>query len=109
MSLVVDQEPDHVPRRVLLQSTAVVVVAVIASILAALWLARSQVGEELTPASTEVPQPLDATLFDLMTPAELARRSAGIHLTSYGWVDKARGIIHVPIAVATERYLSEAR
>lgn len=103
----IDQEPDRVPRRVLAQSAIVIGAGIVASIFATLLLIAPYAGEIVRP-SEKVPGPLDTGLFMVPTEGERERQAAEERLRSYGWVDRARGIVHVPIEVAIEQYLGEA-
>lgn len=47
--------------------------------------------------------------FDLADLAQRKRRKQQQQLTSYGWVDRQKGQIHIPIDVAMERRVQEER
>lgn len=106
--IAIDQEPDRVPRRILVQAAIVIGAGIAASVLVTLLLIAPYVGE-LTRPSEKIPGPLDTGLFLLPTEGELERQAAEQRLHSYGWVDRARGIVHVPLEVAIEQYLQEAK
>lgn len=103
----IDQETDLVPARPIRWSAIVVTAAIAASIVASLVLIR---GLHAPPESVAArPAQIDATPFALATEHEQLRAAADRRLDSYGWVDRARGTIHVPLDVAIERYLGGAR
>ncbi|MBA3538628.1 MAG: hypothetical protein H0T79_03295 [Deltaproteobacteria bacterium] len=101
----IPSEPDHVRRRPLVQAAIVIVVSIIASILAVVLLAGRQLG--LAEGRLDPPERIDTRVFQLETDAEAAVRASAKHLQSYGWVDKQRQRVHVPIEVALELYLKQ--
>jgi hypothetical protein len=102
----IEQEPDRVPRGLLRVSAVAVAIGIAASIGATLLLARGSLGEVMRVESRP-PARLDARLFGLPTDAELLERRADERLRGYGWVDRGRGIVHVPLDVAIELCLGE--
>jgi hypothetical protein len=50
---------------------------------------------------------VDQTPFETTRGAEHYRRRERERLNSYGWVDPQKGIIHVPIDAAIDRFLAE--
>ena len=50
---------------------------------------------------------VDQTPFETTRGAERYRRRDLEILSSYGWVDREKGIIHIPIDRAIDRFLSE--
>jgi len=47
--------------------------------------------------------------FDQLQEAQAARRAAEQRLGSYGWADRDRGLIHIPIGEAMQQYLEGRR
>lgn len=103
----IDQESDLVPARPIRWSAIVFAGAIVASILATLVLVRHLHAPPESVAAR--PAQIDATPFEVATEHEHQRAAADRRLDSYGWVDRARGTIHVPLDVAIERYLGGAR
>ena len=62
------------------------------------------VGKEIGKAEIGI---VDQTPFETTRGAEHYRREQLQRLNSYGWVDSAKGIIHVPIEKAIEQLLAE--
>ncbi len=62
------------------------------------------VGKEIGKAEIGI---VDQTPFETTRGAEHYRREQLQRLNSYGWVDPAKGIIHVPIEKAIEQLLAE--
>jgi hypothetical protein len=102
----IEQEPDRVPRGVVRISAVVVAAGIAASVGATLLLARGSLGEVLR-APPAPPARIDVRLFGLETEAERQYRLADERLRRYGWVDRGRGLVHVPLDVAIELYLEE--
>jgi hypothetical protein len=102
----IEQEPDRVPRGLVRISAAAVAIAIAASVGAVLLLARGVVGE-VVRVDPRPPARIDVQLFDLPTEAERLQRRAEARLQRYGWIDRGRGIVHVPLDVAIELYLQE--
>ncbi len=100
----IDQEPDYVPKRPLGWSAVIAVVAILGSILATIGLVRGRVLDVLHVTSTS-PARIETTPFEERTEAEQMRIDADLHLTTYGWVDRRAGLIHVPLSVAIDSYL----
>jgi hypothetical protein len=104
----IEQEPDVVPRSILTRSAIIVAISIVACVGATLLLAAPQLGE-VVGATGEPPEKIDDRNFGPATDEELARASARQRLDSYGWVDRERGLVHVPLSVAIELYLQEGR
>jgi len=102
----IEQEPDRVPRGLVRISAAAVAISIAASIGATLLLGRAGLYEARTPESPPSTH-LDLRLFDLPTEAEQLWLRADARLQRYGWIDRSRGIVHVPLDVAIELYLGE--
>jgi hypothetical protein len=102
----IEQEPDRVPRGLVRFSAAAVAIAIAASAGATLLLARGSLGEVMR-VDSRPPARLDVQLFELGTEAERLSRLADERLRSYGWIDRGRGLVHVPLDVAIELYLEE--
>ena len=101
----IDQEPDLVPRNLIRESALVLGIAIAACIGATLLLGGHRLFAHV-PVDTAPPARLDTELFQDQTEAERAKVAAAERLKQYGWVDRARGIIHIPIDVAIEQYLA---
>ena len=106
MTMRIEQEPDRVPRGVVRASTLVVAIMILASIGAVLLLGRGDLREVLR-ARKGPPARIEETLYIAPTPLELLRGAQLQWLRGYGWVDRQKGIVHVPIEVAAELYLQE--
>jgi hypothetical protein len=104
----IQQEPDRIPPRVIRTTAIVIAVAIAASIGAAVMLAGPSLGAIAHPAVAG-PERLDSQLFREATAAERGYQAADVRLHAYGWVDRSKGIVHVPLDVAIERYLAEHR
>ena len=50
---------------------------------------------------------VDQPPFETLRAAERTRNSEVERLSSYGWVDRDKGVIHVPIDKAIEQYVAE--
>ena len=97
---------------------AVGVTALIVFGAATVWSSRilERTAKRLSPAGPiavgkEIGKPeigiVDQTPFETTRSAERYRREQLQRLYGYGWVDPQRGIIHVPIDVAIDRFLAE--
>ena len=99
-------DPDRVPTRLVVVASIIVVIAILASIGAAFLVGGHWLRE--TMRTDEPPAQIETSVFREQTEAERDRTAAADHLTRYGWVDRDRAIVHVPLEVAIELYL-EAR
>jgi hypothetical protein len=106
MTIEIEQEPDRVPRGLVRSGAAVTIGMIVASVGATLLLGWGGLHQALRIESRP-PALLDRDLFAGTTRAERLKRLAEQHLRSYGWVNRAAGIVHVPIDVAIESYLEE--
>lgn len=105
----IQQEPDRIPRGLVRTAGIAIAVSIAASVGAVLLLAGpGRLGEIYRAGSPPPPARLDVSPFQLPTEAELLRAAAAERLRAYGWVDRAAGIIHVPLDVAIALYLAEA-
>jgi hypothetical protein len=52
---------------------------------------------------------VDQSLFELEGRAEALKKQKRQHLGSYGWVDREKGIIHIPIDQAMEQVVAEQK
>ena len=104
----IEQEPDRVPRGLIRLSALALAIALIASVGATLYLGRRHL-RELTRVESSAPRNIETRPFELPTEAEQLARDAQARLRSYGWVDRDRGLVHVPLDVAIELYLQEPR
>ena len=68
---------------------------------------RARVSEEPAPRLPSPPErsELEAAPFEEETAAERKARDARSKLTRFGWTDRARGRVHVPLEVALDLYL----
>jgi hypothetical protein len=93
--VMIDQEPDTVPRRPLVRSAIIVAVGIAASAIAALvlggWHGLGRVAFRPAPR-------IDQEAF--------ASQPAAPPGAGYGWVDRDARIVRVPIEVAIDVYLS---
>lgn len=108
-----EPEPDRIPRRPIIEGAVVTVIVTSACVLATWWIGDCGAVSLRAPhtavqgsAPTQV-NAVEAELFDELTSGELDRLARRRRLESYGWVDPDRGIVHVPIELAIERYLVE--
>ncbi len=66
---------------------------------------------DVTPRPAKLGQPeigiVNQELFEQDTRAEQTRQAQRQRLSTYGWVDRARGTVHVPIERAMERAVEE--
>jgi hypothetical protein len=97
---------------------AVGVISLIVFGAATVWSARilDRTSRKLSPSGPlpvgkEIGKPeigiVDQTPFETTRGAEQYRREAMERLNGYGWVDRQKGIIHVPIDKAIDQLLSE--
>jgi hypothetical protein len=106
----VTQEADHVSGR-MVTIVAMVTIGVFAVGIAVAWWILTAIGAPRQPALPDPKQPIakeinatDRWLF--REPYGVAgQRTETQRLDSYGWVDRERGIIHIPITRAMELYL----
>lgn len=103
----IDQEHDRVPLKPIRWSAVLVTAAIALSIVATIVLAYRRLRSE--PVAERRPTQIETTLFHEPSEAEQLRFQAEIQLDTYGWVDRARGVIHVPLDVAIDHYLEEKR
>lgn len=104
----IDQEPERIPRGLIKWSALLVIISIAASIGATIVLAgHRSLGEMSEPPAAKQPANFDHFLFALPTELELQAREEREHLRRYGWADRTRGTVHVPIDVAIELYLAE--
>jgi hypothetical protein len=107
----ISQESDHVPGRRVITVTVVAIVISAVGILGA-WLIVTTTAEQAQPALRGTHQPMAREIYDkdrwlFAERGELAGRRGDIQrLSSYGWVDEQKGVIHMPIRRAMELYLA---
>jgi hypothetical protein len=108
------QDPDRVPGRVVALGAVIVVATIILSVVVVLVLTEAWRGRISTSAGGasvgRVPSEvnhLESGPFDRRTDGERDALAARSRLGGYGWVDRARGRVHVPIDVAMELLLAE--
>ena len=106
------QQPDLLPRGWLIGIFAVITVLVIA--LGAWAVALAHVGPgEHEPVPERVPAALDRSALDWWPyeadePPVRARALDRERLQRWGWVDPARGLVHMPIDAAIDEAIAEA-
>ncbi len=108
------QEPDLVPGRKIAGVAAGVVASTIAGVLAAWGIARCDArdveDERFTrrvrdEASVEV-NGIERALFRIEAQGLEMNQRAAAHLSSYGWIDRDRGIVRIPIEAAFQVVLA---
>ncbi len=111
----VRQDPDRVPGRLVVVAAIVVVVTIAVSVVAVVLMTGELRGklrsnpqgaawEEHIPAQVGH---VESAPFGDATDAEREALAAREHLASFGWVDRTRGRVHVPIDVAMDLYLQQ--
>jgi hypothetical protein len=103
---VIDQEPDRIPRGLTRIAAVVIGIMIGASIGATELIGPARIGETMWIGALPAPQ-IETTPFRMISAPEREARRAATVLQQYGWVDRSRGVIHVPLEVATELYLAE--
>ena len=103
----IEQESEEVPPRLLRVFAIAIGVAIVLSILVTLVIGRGSLGEVMREVSSP-PANIETRVFPLETDQERSQRETAERLRSYGWVDRDRGLVHVPLDVAIELYLKEA-
>jgi hypothetical protein len=104
----IDQEIDQVPPRIIRRSALIVTIAIIVSIGATVLLEGGHVVDSVVIDTTR-PERIETTPFPLASEAEKMRAAAELRLDTYGWADRARATIHVPLEVAIDQYLGAPR
>ncbi|NUO51779.1 MAG: hypothetical protein HOV80_23245 [Polyangiaceae bacterium] len=105
------QQEDRLGRRGLFGVVIGVILATGCAVGAAAWLGaswRASFGDEPYSGGAVIgpPREVDGTPMSLFSdPDPPEATTAEEQLTSYGWVDEERGIVHVPIDVAIDLYL----
>jgi hypothetical protein len=110
------QERDHLPFAKIVLTAAAAVVVFTVGILWAWGILRGPRPDLRGPGSVmgaaRIGQAeigiVDQVPFASAAGPEPSRAEAARHLASYGWVDRRRGIIHVPVEQAIERLLRAA-
>lgn len=100
----IEQEPDRVPAKPLAWSAGTIIVAIIASLGGTAWLIQGAITDALRVDEAH-PDRIESTMFTTPAPAEALAGEAHAKLTTYGWVDRSRNTIRVPLDVAIEHYL----
>jgi hypothetical protein len=98
------QQPDQVSRGPLVVSS-LVVVGTILLCLGTVWLLERnepRVRNASPPAVMSLNTP-----FEEATLAERQARAERDRLAHYGWVDRSRGLVHIPVEVAARLYLRD--
>jgi hypothetical protein len=110
------QEHDIVPGR----RIAAVGLGVIATTVAGAWIAYgiarwsardlgAGAADRAAPRTSPEVNAMERTLFATEAQGLELHRLAEAYLATYGWVDRDREIVHVPLAVAVEIYLARRR
>ncbi len=103
------QEPDRVEGRLIVVVLAGVIVASTVGVLGARWIERGR-GEGTRALSMPVEvNAIETRPFGDAAEGLEEHRAAEAWLSSYGWVDREAGLIHVPIDVAIDLYLARQR
>ena len=106
------QESDLVPGRTIATVAAGVVVASAIGVLAAYAIRRASARElagGAPPARPHVPaevNAMEAVPFSVEAQGLDMNRRAAAYLASYGWIDRERGLVHIPIEAAFEVVLA---
>lgn len=113
----VRQEKDNPRPKLLLVVTAAVILSIIIGVIYTVFLMDSRIAQlpgQLLPAQFGKPREVRGTeqyLFDDEPgfPEEVGARPERRALESYGWVDRAQGIVRIPIEEAKELLLEEVK
>lgn len=103
---IIEQEPDRVPPRLVRRAALVLGVMIAGSVGATELLGPNELGETDRLQDWRAAQ-IEIAPFQVRGAPEIAARRAALTLQQYGWVDRSRGLIHVPLDVAIEIYLAE--
>jgi hypothetical protein len=107
------QEPDHVPGKiVVLVLGGAVLIASLAVAVEALMLAKAEPRGRLRsalPRETAAVGSIQQRTFDRRGVGTELKAAQLRHLTSYGWVDRDRGVVHVPIDRAMDLWIERSR
>lgn len=106
----VSQERDQLPHRTLTGVGVGLVAATAVFVLVAWLLLRCTESPGLAPPARDQPPPdevnrMELTLFDTLPRPLSAYAVKRVWLRSYGWIDRDRGLVHIPIERAIELYL----
>ncbi len=111
------QEPDQLPRALLLRIAAGTVIVGISLCLIAYFFLRAQ-EHALRPSSkfpeAALPPPhrvgqVRQELFTITAPQPTPLEAQSRTLEQYGWIDRGRGLVRVPIEVGIDLVLAEPR
>jgi hypothetical protein len=113
------QDPDLVPSNLVVAAILGVIVAIVIGCVVTQGIASwrtaelhsdpSASAERMQGAPPEVPPEVNAmetVLFSVQAQGPESHRVAETWLSGYGWVDRGRRILHVPIDVAFDVYLA---
>jgi hypothetical protein len=110
MSFEVLQERDALPARALAKVAIVGVVVVIAAVIVAARMLGAAGGKAHGATVSKVPVAeegvVEQSLIDRSDRAALKRGRAQQRLASYGWVDRASAVAHIPIDRAIDLYVA---
>jgi len=110
------QSEDELPTRRLLVIAAVTLLVFAVGVLGSTWIwARGGRGDSAS-GPERVPPPVGSPeigmvfqpTFDQFADGQALQERQRARLRSYGWIDRRRGIVHVPVDQGIDRYL-EAR
>ncbi|HKE16793.1 MAG TPA: hypothetical protein VKB80_18090 [Kofleriaceae bacterium] len=103
------QQPDSVPGRALLTVIGATLVAIALGTAIAWGLVDCGGGRPLAvhPVNRVPPEvsAMETTQFGVRAQGLEDRRAASAWLSSYGWVDREHGVVHIPIEAAIDLYL----
>ena len=111
------QEPEHLPRGLLLRIALGTVTVGLSLCIVAYLLLRAR-EHELRPSlafpEADLPAPhrvgqVRQEVFPITSPKPTPLEEQSRMLEQYGWIDRARGTLHVPIEVGMDLLLEEAR
>lgn len=111
----IEQESERVPGRPLAEAGVLTLIVTIACVLVAWWLGEcgaAQLRATHSADQGDAPEEIggiESGLLDDATVGELRRAALRERLNRWGWVDRSRGRVHVPVDVAIDLYLGGAR
>lgn len=111
----INQQPDRLPGRLIAGLAGTILGSVVAGAIAALLIARCGAppgdleplrgGEQ--PLRAPDVEGIEVSPFELPTQGERERADQRRQLDGYGWVDRERGLVHIPIDRAIDQIVSE--
>jgi hypothetical protein len=107
------QEPNQIPGKiVVLVLGGAMLIASLAVAVEALMLARAEPRGQLRsalPRETRTVGSIQQRTFDHGAASTELKSAQLRHLASYGWVDRDRGVVHLPIERAMDLWIERAR